>query len=267
MKIPEFNSQKELFNFLYENKTALIAEKKYTVKHCDTVLSPVSLVDENDVVKSFGQISSTSENMRVKSVVNTTNIMDSHSDVHMPGLWNKTIKENKSIYLLQEHEMTFANIISDEVTASVKNMNWSDLGYNAEGQTQALVFDSLLNNQRNPFMFDQYAKGYVKNHSVGMQYVSLNLAMNDKSFAKEFELWNKYIGSIVNAQDAKNKGFFWAVTEAKLIEGSAVVIGSNKVTPTLLISDKDEPDTSTHKDIEPSDDTHKFIIKNFTLTN
>ena len=34
-------------------------------------------------------------------------------------------------------------------------------------------------------------------------------------------------------ETAIEKGYFWAVLEAKLIEGSAVVIGSNPVTPTL----------------------------------
>ena len=34
-------------------------------------------------------------------------------------------------------------------------------------------------------------------------------------------------------QEAKDRGWFYAITEAKLVEGSAVVMGSNIVTPTL----------------------------------
>jgi trehalose/maltose hydrolase-like predicted phosphorylase len=40
--------------------------------------------------------------------------MDSHSDVHIPGIWNKSLKDNPIQLHLQEHEMAFANVISDE---------------------------------------------------------------------------------------------------------------------------------------------------------
>ena len=270
-KIPSFNSQKELFNFLHENKSILIAEKKYTIKHCDTIsYSPE--IKESEANKSISDPSTfTGNKIKVTSVINTTNIMDSHSDVHLPGLWNKTIKENKNLMLLQEHQMNFASVITDQVKASVQDINWSDLGYNKVGKTQALVFDSILSKDRNPFMFDQYVKGYVKNHSVGMQYVGLALAINDKSFTEEYATWNKYIGEVINANEAKDKGFFWVVSEAKAIEGSAVVMGSNKITPTLDVSQKEnnEPDLSTHKDNEPSFDTQKLnnIITNFKFIN
>ncbi|KKK49589.1 hypothetical protein LCGC14_3133520, partial [marine sediment metagenome] len=42
---------------------------------------------------------------------------------------------------------------------------WSELGFDFEGQTQALVFESTIKKERNEFMFKQYAKGFVKNHS------------------------------------------------------------------------------------------------------
>ena len=32
----------------------------------------------------------TSDFIEVKSVINTTNIIDSHLDLHMPNIWNKT---------------------------------------------------------------------------------------------------------------------------------------------------------------------------------
>jgi hypothetical protein len=36
--------------------------------------------------------------------------------------------------------------------------------------TEALVFNVEIDKDRNDFMFNQYAKGYVKEHSVGMRY-------------------------------------------------------------------------------------------------
>jgi hypothetical protein len=42
---------------------------------------------------------------------------------------------------------------------------------------------------------------------------------------------------VVNKEVADTKGYFWAVTEAQFIEGSAVVKGSNYVTPVLSITE------------------------------
>ena len=89
-------------------------------------------------------------------------------------------------------------------------------------------------------MFKQYANNYVDNHSVGMRYVKIFLAVNDPEYLDEFEVWSRYINSIVNAELANEKGYFYAVTEAKVIEGSAVPIGSNHVTPTRSVTPKIE---------------------------
>jgi hypothetical protein len=265
--IPSFESKKELFDFLIENKYALIAEKKYSVKQSDAVLFDIERFDKEDATKAITDPSTyTGDKLRVKSVINTTGLMDSHDDVHISGLWNKTLKENKNIYLLQEHKMSFATIISDSVKASAVDMNWSDLGYNKVGKTQALVFDSTLTKERNPFMFEQYLKGYVKNHSVGMQYVKIDMAINDKSYPAEYSVWEKYISEVVNQKDAVEQGYFWAVTEAKIVEGSAVVMGSNKVTPTISVEEKQEPSKDTQTKIEPlfiNTQAAKEIINNF----
>jgi hypothetical protein len=264
--IPSFETKKELFYFLIENKSALIAEKKYGIKHADSFTYSAERFDKSDADKAISDPSTyTGDKLRVKSVINTTGLMDSHDDVHISGLWNKTLKENKNIYLLQEHKMSFATIISDSVKASAVDMNWSDLGYNKVGKTQALVFDSTLTKERNPFMFEQYLKGYVKNHSVGMQYVKIDMAINDKSYPAEYSIWEKYIGEVVNQKEVAEQGYFWAVTEAKIVEGSAVVMGSNKITPTLSIEEKTEPSADTQKDTEPQFSTQNQIesIKNF----
>ena len=56
-------------------------------------------------------------------------------------------------------------------------MPWSELGFNYPGNTQVLIFNAKILKDRNEYMAEQYAKGRVKNHSVGMRYVSLELAM------------------------------------------------------------------------------------------
>lgn len=262
-----FETKEDLFKALRENKKALIAQKKMETKHADAVTSPIVVGDAkqgankaaNTSIADVGQI-------QVKSVINTTNVMDSHSDVHLPGIWSKSVKERKDLYLLQEHKMAFDHIISDEVKASVEQMSWKDLGVSYEGKTEALVFDSSIDKDRNPFMFDQYAKGRVKNHSVGMRYVKMQLALNseNKYDKEEKEVWDKYIDQVANKEEAEAQGYFWAVHEAKIIEGSAVPMGSNTITPTISTeavedtSKSNEPGATTHFNVSEAIQNLKF---------
>jgi len=93
--------------------------------------------------------------------------------------------------------MSFDSIIScsekDGMKVYTKNMNWSDLGFNFEGKTQALIFDAPISVERNKFMFEQYKKGYVRNHSVGMNYTKILFCVGNKEWAtaEEYEAWEK----------------------------------------------------------------------------
>ena len=70
-------------------------------------------------------------------------------------------------------------------------------------------------------MSKKYKQNKVKNHSVGMRYVKLDLAMNSESKWDEEEkkVWDKYYPIVANKEVADERGYFWVVTEAKIIEG------------------------------------------------
>lgn len=253
----------DIFKHLKDNKAALIAEKKFKVKEADAIVFlPTATTQKGEVVKAESETNLLDlDSIKVKVVINTTNILDSHGDVHIKGIWNKSLKEQKNLYLLQEHKMTFDKIITDEVTASVKNMSWSDLGFDKlEGETQALIFDANIQAKRNSFMFEQYAKGYVKEHSIGMQYINMFLCINstEKYYIEEKANWDKYIIEVSNKQQAIDNGYFWAVTEAKIVEGSAVVKGSNYATPTLSVK-------NIEADIITSNNENKINNKQFFI--
>jgi hypothetical protein len=243
LDIPNFDTKKELFAFLVSNKETLITQKKSAIKFADGIGHTVLESDHKGLeTKADYDGGSSIDEIKVKAVINTTNILDSHGDVHIPGLWNKSIKENKRIMHVQEHQSSsFDKIISsgDDLKASVKTMTWKELGLNAIGSTQALVFDSTVKASRNKYMFEQYKQGFVTNHSVGMRYVKLDIAINDTDYEKEKDYYDKYITQVINSDDAEKQGYFWVVTEAKAIEGSAVPMGSNPITPTINI--KSEP--------------------------
>lgn len=242
LDIPKFNTLKEKIAFIVDNKASLISQKCAEVKHADGFGFTTTLIGGKPGVSDKATPSGNAEtgDLKVKVIINTTNIMDSHSDVHIKGIWNKSIRENKRIMHIQEHKSySFDKIIAsgNDVVASTKTYTWKELGYDAEGETQALVFDSIVKEKRNPFMYDQYKNGYVDNHSVGMRYVKLELAVNDKDYKEEKAVWDNYIDQVVNRDYAEQKGYFWAVTEAKIIEGSAVPNGSNPITPTQQTSE------------------------------
>jgi len=236
---------------LKENKHLYLAEKQNTMKFADAVILDAQTEPiHTTTTKADGEKKEDPTKLKLKAVVNTSNILDSHGDVHIKGLWKKTLQENKRLFLLQEHQMKFDKVISDKINAYTEPYDYK--GSNVE----ALVFETEINKERNEFMFEQYYKGYVTNHSVGMRYVKLELAINseDKYFREEKEVWDKYIDEVANREDAEKQGYFWAVTEAKLIEGSAVVIGSNQVTPTL-ITEAVTDDTSKTNTQEPAQAT------------
>ena len=236
----EFATKKELFKFLSENKEKLIAQKRAVKKEvdCSVILKPVLVFDkQKNAHKAGGEIIDpiNLDSLKVVCIINTTNFLDCHGDVHIPGLWNKSLQENKMIMHLQEHEMEFDKIIADgdNLKAYAKPFNWSELGYPYPGTTEALVFESEILRKRNEYMMNQYANGWVRNHSVGMFYVKMDMAINDEEYPNYYEAWKKYYPQIANKEVADEKGYFWYVLEAKCIEGSAVPLGSNTATPTL----------------------------------
>ena len=251
----EFSTKEDLFKALRENKSTLIAQKKLETKCADAVFHYVGVDNgKGEIIKAESTQDKNPTKLKAELVINTTNLLDSHGDVHLKGIWKKTVQEQKNVLLLQEHRMTFDKIISDNVTASVKNMTWKSLGFSFDGSCEALVFTADIDKERNEFMFSQYNKGYVKEHSVGMRYVKMELCFNSDSKwdVEEKEAWDKYYPEIVNKDAADERGYFWAVLEAKAIEGSAVVKGSNYATPTISI----EAVTDTSKEQnEPSEDT------------
>lgn len=260
MKLPQFKTRAELFKHLRENKEDIAYEKKATMKQADGLnLNTISIKSSESNKEALGD--ENKKEIKVRAIINTTNVLDSHGDVHIKGIWNKTVKENKLMKHIQEHQMSFKNIISDkdDLDVSVKTYAWRDLGIDKDGDTEALVFDSTIKASRNKYMFEQYSNKNVDNHSVGMRYVKLDLALNseEKEDKEEKEVWDKHIDSVLNKEEAEARGYFWAVLEAKAIEGSAVPVGSNTITPTL------EPSKGTPTEEEDAASAHLKSIYKF----
>jgi hypothetical protein len=242
------------------NKEELIRLKKSANKFSDAV----SLETESPIViKAENSSNDTLEIMYRTIVGNTYNWMDSHDDVHIDGLFTKSISENeKKILHLHDHLYRLTAKVGSPQSVYEKEISWVDLGVAKVGTTKALMMDTAIKKNLNSQIFDMYLSKEINQHSVGMSYVKLYLAVNDDKYKEEFTVWNKYFPMIGNPQRALDKGYFWAVTDAKLFEISAVIAGSNELTPTL------EPKQITQIE-EPKVDNkaidYDYLINNFRI--
>lgn len=255
--------EEEILN-VWKNRELIISKKTNAIKHADVIAlkSNISALIDKDVNQTTKDANVEVQVvdptiLRAKLVINTTNIIDSHMDCHFPSIWKKSLQETKQLLLLQEHDMEFEKIIadslSDDFKAYTKTLTFNELGYDYNGFTEALIFDVQIKKEVNEFMFNLYLKNRVNQHSVGMRYVKIFMCVDstEPMYSSEKANWDKYYPLVANKDVADTKGYFWAVTEAKVIEGSAVVKGSNECTPVMEIE-------TEKTNIEPLDNTQEL---------
>ena len=273
-----YATKEELFADLRSNASKIIACKKAEIYH-----SCKKLMNENGeskfhtdfALKTDGEESKVGPQMKegyIYPVINSTNIFDSHKDVHFPGIWDKSHKDQAGkIYYVADHKIETGTIIAwpEDVKMLVKTVPWSWLGKNWEGNSQVLMYEinksSIVNENARRIIEE---KRPVQN-SVRMQYVSIKLGMNSTNDAdKECkEYYDRRIGEIVNRDEVEECGFFFGIEEAKIIrEGSMVPLGSNPVTP---INQKDDVGTpaSENKDKPANPATSQTETKQFINPN
>lgn len=251
-----FATKKEEIDYLVKHNKEIIEFKKAVVKHttptttdkesCSTVKA-LSTSKEHDT-----------DNVIKRTVIgNTYNWLDSHGDVHLDGTFGKSISERQNkIWHLHDHEQKITAKVGNPSKIYEESVQWSDLGIKKAGTTTALMMDSDIRKDYNNLIFQEYKDGNIDQHSVGMYYVKIDFAVNDKDHKSEFKTWNDNIDKIGNREKAEELGYFYAVKEAKLVEISAVLQGSNELTPTIEAKDI-EPEKSTQAN-EPEKSTQKI---------
>ena len=249
-----FATKKEEIDYLVKHNKEIIEFKKAVVKHT----TPTTTEAENS--PTFKALSTSKENdtdsiIKRTVIGNTYNWLDSHGDVHLEGTFGKSISERQNkIWHLHDHEQKITAKVGIPSKIYEAPVEWSDLGIKKAGTTTALMMDSDIRKDYNNLIFQEYKDGNIDQHSVGMYYVKIDFAVNDKDHKAEFKTWNDNIENIGNREKAEELGYFYAVKEAKLVEISAVLQGSNELTPTIEAKDI-EPEQSTQT--EPEQSTQK----------
>jgi hypothetical protein len=258
-----FTDKMDLIRFMQAKKDELFAIKKATYKTKSTNLLNSELF-EKEFTPKIDDISS--DFIKVKSIINTTNVIDSHMDLHLKNIWNKTVKDNPTTYHLQSHKADFEYVISNKAKQYNEQMNFKDLGLKSDMSMTANINEFVLQRNKMPLMFDAYLNGEVKEHSVGMYYIDLDIAFYDEESQKEMDYFNSVIKQAINPEVAIENGYVWVVSQAAKREGSAVVFGSNSITPTLSVENY-EPSKNTRKDEPIEEITHKTIDYNYLKQN
>ena len=261
MKIEHnYQNKADLFAFLHKNNKDIIDMKRASKK--------MFIETSNIPIKSFKDINkalSTSTDEDTETVIkrtiigNTYNWLDSHGDVHVDSTFGKSINERqKHIWHLHDHEFKITSKVGTPSKIYEQKVNWSDLGIDKTGTTIALMMDTSIELAKNAQVFNEYKNNEINQHSVGMYYIKISLAMNseEKEHEEYKKTYLKYIDGIGNKEEVEKQGHFYAVQEAKLIEISAVLEGSNILTPTIASKDI-EPSLDTQK-VEPSEDTQNI---------
>jgi hypothetical protein len=148
--------------------------------------------------------------------------------------WFKTVEQRgqgNMIPILKDHIHTTGGIIGETIMFYDKQVDLQPYGYIGSGD--ALVHKFNVIKDIDEATYNRYLRHLIKQHSIGLQYVNIMLAVNDPDFEEEFKVWNTYIEQIINKEHTKEVGYFWYVTEIKLVENSAVLFGANPLTPTL----------------------------------
>jgi hypothetical protein len=245
-----FKSQSELIGYLVENKDEILSQKKSIIKRAEGGLSAMLPIEEelksysNKAFKPVHDNDKEAGVLKRTIVANTYWWMDSHSDVHIgrgdqgeegKAVFTNSIKNRANkVFPIDQHNWSLDGRMGKTLELFESPISWRQLGIGKTGMTEALFAVAEIQQKKNPARYEDYLNDEIDQHSVGMQYVDIKLAANDQDeFPNEYKEWQKFINKIGNRKVAEDQGYFFSVYEARLAEYSAVISGSNELTPTI----------------------------------
>jgi hypothetical protein len=255
----EFTTKEDLFKALKENADKIISLKKANIFKSHEKGAGISTKFSKDATAIKGMIEGAKSN-HLYAVINTTKYFDSHGDVHFDGIWNKSAGEqNGNIFYVADHSLKIDDVIAwkNDVNIIVKEIDWTAVGKDYPGKTQALIFEIPTDKIMHSKALEIINSEKDVQNSVRMQYVQIKLAVNstDPDYKEEKATYDALINSIANKEDVEKNSYFWAINEAKIYkEGSMVIFGSNDATSIESVKDTNQPLQNTDSN-EPLENT------------
>lgn len=270
---PEFETQNELFKHLVENKKKYKSLKKSQFKEAPAFgfgYSDKSVKFDESVKSKVIEVVKAPEDegaeaLNIKVIANLAGWMDYDEDVILRGAYNKTIADKKNNRpTLRDHGRTTKHIIGDTLEVYTQDFTPQELNLNTDVMNmQGLMFNSRIQKDYDSETFAKYRNGAIKEHSIGLRYIKLDLAINNPDYEEEFKVWNEFYKQIINKDRADEMGYFWAVKEIDVLENSAVIWGSSSMTPVVSM----EEEKTTAKSIVETSDKNKEVVANTSKEN
>lgn len=276
IKLPTGLSQKQLWDYLRDNERDLIEQKCSSLVYSEPVSYGVITPEKGIETKAMPDAVKAAllpDSIVVDAIANLSQWMDEYDDVSAPDSWKKTIQERgKKMVWLADHSWSIKNKIAKVLEVYSMDIDLKSLGIKSDIKTaQGLIFKGEFNPKYDECMYDKYAAGMVDQHSIGLQYIQIELGINDPDDKTHFKNWEKYYPSIINKNRADGRGYFWWIKEQKVFENSAVLFGANEMTPVIGIQTASslqagEPDGKSTQQEQPNYNQVAERLKTIFLT-
>lgn len=209
----------------------------------DNVLSNRQAIREPKIL-----LQEESSKITIEGVAITANYIDSHNSIFTEECLRKSV--GLDIFHNAEHIRDFSHLINPRVDTEVREFDLKDLGADIEGNALSFVFTSTFEEEDNKKMFKEYSRGRVRYHSIEFDWGAREeiLCVRDEDNFKAN--WDKYYPQVINKEVADRRGWFYVYETAPILGISAVVLGSNRLTPTLSARGYSEEDLTYEKEVK-----------------
>jgi hypothetical protein len=266
--IPEFKTKSELHTYLRSNVDKLIKQKKSLPIKSDIFEWGCLPVDVKQTIKEDG-IEMSPDEIEVNNIANLSGWCDSYMDVCIKDCWNKTIKDKSIVYHLKNHDYSTDDIVGKDAELYTKNFQLSYFGIQSDiEKAQALMMRSIVPKEYDKKTYYLYRDNQIKQHSIGYWIYQMKLCI-DSELEEDSQYkanWDKYYPMVINKDKVDKFGYFWALTEIRILENSCVLFGANEHTGNYSTSENNKAAAEAPK-TEPSvKDTRKLDALNELLT-
>jgi hypothetical protein len=176
----------------------------------------------------------------VTGFYNAYNFVDGGMDVLMEGCCKATIKESgpESNAVAKIKHALFHDIT--RLPGKILVLEERTIDTESFGKITGPYFETQMDKstEGNDTLI-KYQEGVYDNHSIGYAEISSEKIERDGQHGNS-QKWKKYMEKLMNPQKAEDAGYFYAVHEIKLYEGSTVGFGMNELTPYLGVKGKED---------------------------
>lgn len=254
VELPEFKSKSELHAYVRTNVDKLIKQKKSLPVKSDIMEWGCLPVNKAQQIKEDGTQLSADE-IEVNNIANLSGWCDSYIDVCIKNCWQKGITDKSIVYHLKNHDYSTDDIVGKDAELYTKMFDLSYFGIQSDVQkAQALMMRSIVPKKYDPKTYYLYQDNQIKQHSIGYWIIQMKLCLDseleeDEQYKKN---WDKYYPEVINKDKVDKYGFFWALTEIRILENSCVLFGANEHTGNYSSSEDTKAVVETPKKAEPS---------------